>query len=101
MTKNFYKIIWSHHAKADLKNIHQFIKKQSTQGANRVITDIRQSMTSITFAEQYQVDEYMPVCRRMVVINYKILYTFNELKKEIYIIRVFDARQNPKKLEED
>ncbi len=94
-----YHIIWSNTAKSDLKEIYTFIKMKSPQGAKNVINDITKSTEHLLFSKQYQIEEYQPKCRRIIVRNYKILYEINKIKKEINIVRVFDTRQNPDKLE--
>lgn len=93
-----YKIHWSDEAKADLKEIYNFIKKKSPQGAKNVISDIRKAPKTIYFSKQYSIEEYFPVCRKIVVRNYKIIHTVNTESKTINIISIFDTRQNPDKL---
>jgi plasmid stabilization system protein ParE len=70
-----YKILWSDEAKADLIGIFNFIKNKSIQGAKNVISDIRNAPKSIYFSEQYSIEEYFPLCRKIVVRNYKLIYT--------------------------
>lgn len=94
-----YKINWSDTAKSDLNTIYNFIKKNSIQGAKNVISDIRESIQTILFSKQFQIEEHVPECRRIVVRNYKVIYQIDETKKEINIVRVFDVRQNPNKLQ--
>ena len=50
---------------------------------------------SITFVEQFQIDEYRKDCRRIIVRNYKILYYIKD--SEIFVIRVFNTLQDPTK----
>lgn len=93
-----YKINWSDAAKSDLRNIYDFISQKSVQGARNVITDIRNAPRTIHFQMQYQREEFMPECRRVIVRQYKVLYTVDENRRLINIVRVFDARQDPKKM---
>jgi addiction module RelE/StbE family toxin len=95
MAKSTYKVIWSNTAKNDLKDIHDFIKQKSEQGAKNVIADIRKAAKSLHFSKQTQIEKYLPACRRIIVRNYKILYTTDDSKKELYVVRVFDTRRNP------
>lgn len=98
MTNTSYKVSWSDAAKADLKDIYDFIKVKSLQGAKNVVSDIREASKSLHFSEQTQVEEYLPICRRIIVRNYKILYTIDEANKCLNVVRIFDTRQNPASL---
>jgi len=42
-----YKIIWTSQAKQDLKNIYEYWKKKSVQGAKNVRSDILKSSKAI------------------------------------------------------
>jgi plasmid stabilization system protein ParE len=48
-----YKIIWTTQAKQDLKNVYEYWKKKSVQGAKNVRSDILKSPTTIYYAKQY------------------------------------------------
>jgi plasmid stabilization system protein ParE len=88
-----YKIIWTSLAKQDLKNIYEYWKTKSAQGAKNVRTDILKSPKTIYFAKQYQVDDINPMYRRIVVrSNYKILYRVNV--DTIFIIGIISAHQS-------
>lgn len=95
-----FQIIWSISAQTDIKNIFYFIQSKSTQGAKNVINDIITKTETLVFFQQYQIEEWKPECRRIVIRNYKILYTIDVPNKIINIVRVFDARQNPDKLKD-
>jgi len=70
-----YKITWTSLAKQDLKNIYDYWKTKSVQGAKNVRSDILKSPKTVHFANQYQVDDINPKYRRIIVrSNYKILY---------------------------
>jgi addiction module RelE/StbE family toxin len=98
MSKSGYKIVWTAEAKADLKDIYTFIKKESLQGAKNVISDIKNAPKSVYFPHQNQDELYNNQYMRIVVRDYKILYKISEQTKELIIYAVFDARQNPIKL---
>src|SRR5688572_11161631 len=92
------KIVWDNQAKADLKLIFDFIKIKSLQGAKNVVDDIIKQSKSIHFTKQYQVDEFLgEPYRKMNVRDFRIIYKVHN-KTEIRILRIFDERQNPKKL---
>jgi plasmid stabilization system protein ParE len=92
-----YKIIWSFQAKQDLKDIYEYWKKKSVQGAKNVRSDILKSPKTIYFAKQYQVDDINPKYRRIVVRSfYKVLY--REQKHTISIMGVVSTSQSPEVL---
>ena len=63
------------------------------ESACKIIDEIYAAPEKITFASQFQVDEYRKDCRRIIVRNFKLLY-YSENDK-IYIVRVFNTYQNP------
>ncbi|PRZ01023.1 plasmid stabilization system protein ParE [Marinilabilia salmonicolor] len=89
-----YKIIWSFQAKQDLKDIYEYWKKKSVQGAKNVRSDILKSPKTIFYAKQYQVDDINPKYRRIIVRTfYKVLY--REQKHTISIMGVVCTSQSP------
>lgn len=89
-----YKIIWTSQAKQDLKNIYEYWKKKSVQGAKNVRSDILKSPKTIYYTKQYQVDDMNPKYRRIVVRTYyKVLY--RERKNTIYIMGIISTHQSP------
>ena len=89
-----FSVIWTSKSFEDISNIHNYLSnKISIETANKIIDEIYQAPNSITFVEQFQIDEYQKDCRRIIVRNYKILYHIKD--SEIFIIRVFNTYQNP------
>ena len=89
-----YKIIWAAQAKQDLKEIYEYWKKKSVQGAKNVRLDILNSPKTIYYAKQYQVDDINPKYRRIVVRTfYKVLY--RQQNNNIYIMGVITTHQSP------
>jgi len=89
-----FKIFWTTQAKNDLKNIYEFWKKKSVQGAKNVRSDILKSPKTIYYAKQYQIDDINPNYRRIVVrTHYKVLY--REIKNSIYIMGIISTHQSP------
>jgi plasmid stabilization system protein ParE len=89
-----YKIVWTTQAKQDLKNVYEYWKKKSVQGAKNVRSDILKSPKTIYYAKQYQIDDINPKYRRIVVRTYyKVLY--REAKNTIYVTGVIGTRQSP------
>ena len=100
MVEKTYKIIWTNEAKNDLKDIFDFIKKQSGQSAKNVISEIRNAPKTIRFSNQNEQEYYNYRYQRIIIRNYKILYRINELKNELIVAAVFHTSQNPEKLSE-
>ena len=93
------KIIWTKSSKDDLKIIYQYYFQFSKKIAKKIINTIinKTSILDISgFEKAGQIDEYNNNFRRLIVGNHKILY--KELENHILIVRIFDCRQNPKKL---
>lgn len=90
------KIIWTLQAKMAVKNIYDYYKTKSLQGAKNVVADLLQSPKTIRFAKQYQLDEINPNYRRIIVRDYKVIY--KEKGNTIQIIDVLSTKQSPQKL---
>jgi addiction module RelE/StbE family toxin len=91
-----FSVIWTSKSFEDISNIHNYLSnKISIETANKIIDEIYQAPNSITFVEQFQIDEYRKDCKRIIVRNYKILYHIKD--SEIFIIRVFNTLQDPTK----
>ena len=92
------KTVWTNRAKAQLKQIHDYLKyeKKTPQGAANVKRDLIEASKGLTYPEQYQKDDINPNYRRIVVRHYKLIY--KEEKGKIIILRVFDTLQNPNRL---
>ena len=94
MSNSIYAIFWTTNAKLDLKVIYLSLEQNITPlVANKVIDEIFGSLNSITFPDQFQIDEYRIDCRRIIIRNYKILYQFHHNK--IYVVRIFNTFQDP------
>ncbi|SFO26874.1 addiction module toxin, RelE/StbE family [Paenimyroides ummariense] len=100
MVEKTYKIIWTNEAKNDLKDIFDFIKKQSVQSAKNVISDIRNAPKSVHFLHQNEKEYYNNKYRRIIIRNYKVLYRINEFNNELIVAAVFHTNQEPEKLSE-
>ncbi|MBR9999604.1 MAG: type II toxin-antitoxin system RelE/ParE family toxin [Cyclobacteriaceae bacterium] len=92
------KIIWSKQAKESLKNIYDYYKDKSLQGAKNVLSDLVNAPGKIVFARQYQVDEINPKYRRIVVRDYKLLY--RDSGNSIMVMDIVGTRQAPEVLKE-
>lgn len=91
-------IIWDIQAKEELKNIVKYYRENSTgKIAQNIKKAILQATREIKFAEQYQIDDFNPAYRRIIVKNYKILYRQHK-DNIVIIIAIFDTRQSTEKL---
>ena len=94
MSNSIYTIFWTTNAKLDLKDIYLSLEQNITPlVANKVIDEIFGSLNSITFPDQFQIDDYRIDCRRIIIRNYKILYQFHN--NTIYVVRIFNTFQDP------
>ena len=97
MTVLKHTINWSARAKLDVKHIYlQLLDKNSKSTSQKIRDEILKAPESIIFAEQFQVDEYLEECRRIIVRNYKILYSVQGTT--ISIISVFNSYSHPSKM---
>lgn len=91
-----YKIVWSNQAKETLKSIYKYYQERSPQGAINVKNDLLKSPKTIIYANQYQVDDINPKCRRIVVRGFKVLY--KESNGTIQIMDIVATAQSPEVL---
>lgn len=63
------------------------------QGAENVRRDLAESPKSIRYAKQHQLDDINPKYRRIVVRDFKVLYT--ERKGVIQVMDIARTRQSP------
>lgn len=92
-----FRIIWSKQARKSLKEIYDYYKEKSLQGARHVKADLLNSPKTIYFSKQYQVDDINPKYRRIVVRHYKVLY--KEVNSTIQIVDIISTLQSPEVLE--
>ncbi len=95
MVKNKLKVRWTIDALASLKDIYDFYKKKSLQGAKNVKKDIFNSPKRVVYPEQYQIDDVNPEYRRIIVRDYKVLY--KEIDDVIVVFDVICTLTDPSK----
>lgn len=88
-------IKWSETSASDLQVIFDFYLLKSPTAAVKIVEEILEKVESIDFAQQYQKDEINRNYRRLIILHFKVLYRFD--KNVVYISRIFDTRQDPKK----
>lgn len=94
------RVLWSKQAKADLKDIFEWVKEQteSVQLATNVRTDLINKSKDIYFIDQYQTEELLgEPFRRIVVRHYKIIYKAESIS-QIRILKVFDTHKHPNRI---
>ena len=97
MTIHKYTISWSARAKLDVKYIYlQLLTRNSKSISQKIRDEIINAPTKIVFPEQFQLDEYLIECRRIIVRNYKILYLVQNTT--IHIVSVFNSHSHPSKM---
>ncbi|WP_449387072.1 type II toxin-antitoxin system RelE/ParE family toxin [Chryseobacterium lineare] len=100
------KIFWTNFGKKQLRNIFDYYKlKASLKVANKLVVGIVNKVNTLDFQKEIGQKEELLLSRKenfryLVYKNYKIIYWFNQEKNRIEITDVFDARQNPIKIEE-
>ena len=95
MVKRKLKVRWMKSALSAVKDIYDFYKDKSEQGAKNVKNDIMNSPKSVIYPEQYQVDDFNPEFRRIIVRDYKVLY--KEVEGIIVIHDVICTLTDPKR----
>lgn len=101
------KIFWTQFAKRELRNIFDYYKiKASPKIAQKLVTEIVEKTNALDFQTKIGQKEELLYERKenfryLVSKNYKILYWINEEKNRIEIVDIFDARQNPLKIERE
>lgn len=93
------KIIWSVNAVEDLRDVFDFyfntIRNEAT--ARKMINGIQATADKLTSNIIHQQEPGLnPEHRRIIYKHYKIIYEIE--REDIYILRIFDARQDPRKL---
>ena len=89
--------VWTNEAISDLNSIYSHLLEWNSKiSAQKIINEILNAPNGIVFGEQFQIDEYYPNFRRIVIRNYKILYHFTT--EAIIIVAVFNTKRHPSTL---
>lgn len=92
-------LLWRKKAYAELEAIYKYIKKESPQNAVLVFNSIYDLATSLPdFPYKFPIEPLINIekVRYAVIWSFKIIYVVE--KDSIVILRVFNTKQNPKKL---
>ena len=93
-----YKIEWAEVAEKDLKGIVEYIAEDSPANALKILKKIKQKASSLyTLPERGRIvpelqDQGISIYRELIIPPWRIIYRISEMK--VYVLSVFDARQN-------
>lgn len=102
MAQKVKAVIWTIPAKQDLRDIYEYVARVSETIAHRLVLKIidKAALLDTGFDEIGPAEPLLRQTRKnyryLVSGNYKIIYRVDE--DAIYIMTVFDTRQNPRKL---
>jgi len=80
------KVVWTRQAKEALNEVLDYRYDENPTARKIVRTDIIQASMNITYPKQFQKDEIFPDYRRIIVRDYKILYSSKDTV--VYILNV-------------
>jgi toxin ParE1/3/4 len=92
-------VLWRKKAFYELEAIYKYIKKESPQNPILVFNGIYDLAASLTdFPYKFPIDPFVNIekVRFAVIWSFKIIYAVE--KDKVVILRVFNTKQNPKKL---
>ena len=93
-----YKIIWTHVAEKDLKNIIEYISTDSPQNALKILKNIKRKASDLyTLPERGRIvpelqDQGILQYRELVITPWRLIYRIAERK--IIVLSVIDSRRN-------
>ena len=93
-----YKIIWTHVAEEDIKNIIEYISMDSPQNALKVLKKIKKKASDLyTLPERGRIvpelqDQGILQYRELVIPPWRLIYRIAERK--IFVLSVIDSRRN-------
>lgn len=88
-------IVWSQEAFISLREIHEYYFRLNPAAADRIREEVVSAVSNLKYTKQYQLDEFNPDYRRLIVRHYKVFYKIKG--QEIRVLEIFDTRQNPNK----
>ena len=93
-----YEVIWSYVAENDLRNIIEYIAKDSPANASKVFKKIRQKASSLyILPERGRIvqelrDQGILQYRELIISPWRVIYRISE--KSVYVLSILDSRQN-------
>ncbi|MEM0517514.1 type II toxin-antitoxin system RelE/ParE family toxin [Aequorivita flava] len=87
-------IHWSPEAERDLEEIFEFYFKNPPNSASKNIVSIITETEKMVFTKQWQVDEFDPTCRR-VIVKGKFRVVYKIINEFILVTAVYPTKKNP------
>ncbi len=93
-----YEVIWSYVAENDLRNIIEYIAKDSPANASKVFKKIKQKASSLyILPERGRIvqelrDQGILPYRELIISPWRVIYRISG--KSVYVLSVLDSRQN-------
>lgn len=97
MAKNYNQIIWSTQSEMDLDDLLEYYLETSPEKAYTHINDIIDAVEQIVFSKQYQIDEYDPFSRRIIV-KKKFRVYYQVENKTLRVTRIYPTQKDPEGL---
>jgi len=96
-----HKVVWSARSLKDLDRAHDLLIEKSLKAANQTVESVLERVTQLEqFPESGAVEPSLSHRKKehryLVSGHHKIIYRIE--KQTVFIVRVFDTRQNPQKL---
>ncbi len=96
-----HKVIWSSRSLKDLNSAYDLLVEKSPQAANRTVESVLEKVTQLekfpeSGPEEPSLSHRKKTYRYLVSAHLKIIYRIE--KRFVLIVRVFDTRQDPKKM---
>lgn len=92
MNNKITKVVWTRKAQESLLLILEYRYTKSPSARKIVRKDIIRASKEIQFAEQFQKDDILPEYRRIIVRDYKLIYSYE--KEIVYILNVICTKAN-------
>lgn len=94
MDERVKNIHWSEEATNDLDEIYEFYLERSPEKASQNLLNLISETEEIIFTKQWQVDEFDPSSRRIVV-QRKFRVVYQIIANNIVITAVYPTKKNP------
>lgn len=93
-----YEVIWSYVAENDLRNIIEYIARDSPANASKVFKKMRQKASSLyILPERGRIvqelrDQGILLYRELIISPWRVIYRISG--KSVYVLSILDSRQN-------
>lgn len=93
----FKEIVWSLDAENDLDGIEEYYAIVSPEKSFENIVQIILEVEETVYSKQWQIDEYDPSSRRMII-NRKFRVLYKNIDDLILITRVYPTKKDPENI---